>query len=152
MKIIHITSDVTTGGLRMNKNILEDNIKYTNQLISKILRFGILLIICVAIANYFKLFVIDMKYMLFVVGISSIVFSIPTIIYDVYQIHDKLWIQLLVLILLVIISGIMYTVLSYHVVIMFVIPVCMACLYYDTRYPFIIIVMDICRELFFSDK
>ena len=75
MKIIHITSDVTTGGLRMNKNILEDNIKYTNQLISKILRFGILLIICVAIANYFKLFVIDMKYMLFVVGISSIVFS-----------------------------------------------------------------------------
>ena len=74
MKIIHITSDVTTGGLRMNKNILEDNIKYTNQLISKILRFGILLIICVAIANYFKLFVIDMKYMLFVVRISSIVF------------------------------------------------------------------------------
>lgn len=118
----------------MNNKILETYNQYANHLVARILRYGIILMALVGIASDIKIFVIDVHVMRAIVLTTCIIYLIPTLLFNVLKIY-KLWAELLVLSLIVLMSGIMYVFLSYHVVITFIIPVCMACLYNGKRYP-----------------
>ena len=58
----------------------------------------------------------------------SIILMTPTFFFEILNMHSKK-IRYMVLTLLVIMSGIMYSILSYHVIIMLVFPVVVSCLY-----------------------
>ena len=118
----------------MNNKILEIYNQYANHLVARILRYGIILMALVGIASDIKIFIIDVHVMRAIVLTTCIIYLIPTLLFNVLKIY-KLWAELLVLSLIVLMSGIMYVFLSYHVVITFIIPVCMACLYNGKRYP-----------------
>ena len=60
--------------------------------------------------------------------VVSIILMTPTFFFEILNMHSKK-IRYMVLTLLVIMSGIMYSVLSYHVIIMLVFPVVVSCLY-----------------------
>lgn len=59
---------------------------------------------------------------------SAVILLIPTLFFDILNLHSK-FIRYLVLTLLVFMSGLMYSILSYHVIIMLVLPVVVSCLY-----------------------
>lgn len=67
-----------------------------------------------------------------IMAISAIIMFIPTIIYDFLHMHDLIW-RYLVLTLIVLLSGLLYAFLSYHVVIMLVFPIVIATTYCDTK-------------------
>ena len=60
--------------------------------------------------------------------VVSIILMTPTFFFEILNMHSKK-IRYMVLTLLVIMSGIMYSILSYHVIIMLVFPVVVSCLY-----------------------
>lgn len=65
--------------------------------------------------------------------VSTVILLIPTLFYDVLGLRSK-FIRYLVLTLLVFMSGLMYSILSYHVIIMLIFPVVVSCLYCDRAY------------------
>ena len=59
--------------------------------------------------------------------VSAFILLMPTLIYDILNLRTK-FIRYLVLTLLVLMSGLMYSILSYHVIIMLILPVKNRCL------------------------
>ena len=62
--------------------------------------------------------------------VAIIILLMPTIFYDFLHIHSK-YLRYFVLTLLVLMSGLLYSILSYHVIIMLVFPIAVSCLYCD---------------------
>lgn len=65
--------------------------------------------------------------------VSAVILLMPTVFYDILELRSK-FIRYLVLTLLVFMSGLMYSILSYHVIIMLVLPVVVSCLYCERAY------------------
>ena len=60
--------------------------------------------------------------------VSAVILLLPTLFYDILHWRSK-FIRYVVLTLLVFMSGLMYSILSYHVIILLVLPVVVSCLY-----------------------
>ena len=60
--------------------------------------------------------------------VSAVILLLPTLFYDILHLRSK-FIRYVVLTLLVFMSGLQYSILSYHVIIMLVLPVVLSCLY-----------------------
>ncbi|MGN0151636.1 MAG: HD domain-containing phosphohydrolase [Wujia sp.] len=113
---------------------------FTNQLIkdfendadrrmSFICRIMIFLMVLVMLLN--KLHVFKISAMLYPTVLTAIlILFIPTILYDFFHIYNK-FARYFVLTLMVLMAGLLYSILSYHVIIMLVFPVVVACLYCD---------------------
>ena len=65
--------------------------------------------------------------------VSAVILLLPTLLYDILDLRTK-FIRYLVLTLLVFMSGLMYSILSYHVIIMLILPVVVSCLYCERAY------------------
>ena len=65
--------------------------------------------------------------------VSALILLMPTLLFDVLGMRSK-FIRYLVLTLLVFMSGLMYSILSYHVIIMLVLPIVVSCLYCERTY------------------
>lgn len=63
---------------------------------------------------------------------SIVIMLVPTLLYNVLHL-DRLYVRYIVLTLIVLMSGMLYAIMSYHVIIMLVFPVVIACLYCDTK-------------------
>ena len=85
------------------------------------------LILIVIMLNIFHVFNISPA-MYPTLIVVSIILMTPTFFFEILNMHSKK-IRYMVLTLLVIMSGIMYSILSYHVIIMLVFPVVVSCLY-----------------------
>ena len=64
--------------------------------------------------------------------VSIVILLIPTVLYNFLHLN-YLGVRYFVLTLIVLMSGILYSILSYHVIIMLVFPVVISCLYCDTK-------------------
>ena len=60
--------------------------------------------------------------------VSVVILLLPTLFYDILHWRSK-FMRYVVLTLLVFMSGLMYSILSYHVIIMLILPVVISCLY-----------------------
>lgn len=87
-------------------------------LISVVILFNILQIFTISPALYPTLIV------------SIVILLIPTLFYNILHMRSKV-IRYVILTLLVLMSGLMYSILSYHVIIMLIFPVVVSCLYCD---------------------
>ena len=85
------------------------------------------LILIVIMLNIFHVFNISPA-MYPTLIVVAIILMTPTFFFEILNMHSKK-IRYMVLTLLVIMSGIMYSILSYHVIIMLVFPVVVSCLY-----------------------
>ena len=62
--------------------------------------------------------------------LSVVIMLVPTVLYDILHVESKIA-RYFVLTLVVLMAGLMYAILSYHVIIMLVFPVVVSCLYCD---------------------
>lgn len=62
--------------------------------------------------------------------LSVVIMLVPTVLYDILHVESKIA-RYFVLTLVVLMVGLMYAILSYHVIIMLVFPVVVSCLYCD---------------------
>lgn len=65
-------------------------------------------------------------------AVSIFIMFVPTVLYNFFHL-DYIFVRYFVLTLVVIMSGLLYAILSYHVIIMLVFPTVIACLYCDVK-------------------
>ena len=64
--------------------------------------------------------------------ISIIIMFVPTVLYNFLHL-DSIFVRYMVITLIVFMSGLLYSILSYHVIIMLVFPTVISCLYCDVK-------------------
>lgn len=120
-------------GSTMDKDLIKKYNEDANHLVARVMRYVIILIFIVGLASSFKIFTIRRSIMEFIVLFSLICLLIPTLIFDVMK-KSEPWAQYLVLGIVTLYSGLLYSFLSYHVVIIFIFPYLLASVYYKKNY------------------
>lgn len=111
------------------KQLIKDFENDADRRMSSICRVIILLMLLVITLNQLRVFNISsMIYPTLVIAMG--ILFVPTILYDFLHVRNKIT-HYFVLTLVVFMSGLLYSILSYHVIIMLVFPVTVACLYCD---------------------
>lgn len=105
--------------------------KDANKKLSFSCRVTMLLLVIVVLLNFFHVFKLS-SVLYPVIAVSFVVMFIPTIIYDILK-KDSKFFRYLVVTLVVLMSGLMYSFLSYHVIIMLVYPVVLSMIYCDKK-------------------
>ena len=114
-----------------NKLVLDFE-KDSDRRISAICRAITVLTIVVILLNILHVFKISTA-LYPTLLVSAVILLMPTLFFDVLDLRSKV-IRYLVISLLVFMSGLMYSILSYHVIIMLVLPVVVSCLYCERTY------------------
>lgn len=105
--------------------------KKANLTMAFICRAMMVFLLLVVALNLLGIFIInDTIYPVLI--FSAAIMFVPTILYDFLHINS-IAVRYVVLTLFVIMSGILYTILSYHVIMMLVFPVVLSCLYCDLK-------------------
>lgn len=114
-----------------NKLVLkyQDDADYT---LARVCRWVALLMFLLGLLNFLGVFVIKGTYMYAVIALSILIAFMPTIFFNILNIHET-WVKYMLLTALVLMNGIMYSIVSYHAVIMLVFPLICSCLYGEQR-------------------
>lgn len=115
--------------MQFSEQLVRDFSNDADYRMSAICRIMIFLMAIVIILNYFQVFKISNMLYPTVVGAMLILF-VPTVLYDMVHTHSLIA-RYFVLTLVVLMSGLLYSILSYHVIIMLVFPIVVSCLYCD---------------------
>lgn len=113
-------------------NLILDFEKDSDRRISTICRALTLLTIVVILLNMLHVFKISTALYPTLI-VSAVILLMPTIFYDILNLRSN-FIRYFVLTFLVFMSGLMYSILSYHVIIMLVLPLVVSCLYCERTY------------------
>lgn len=108
-------------------NLILDFEKDSDRRISAICRVLTVLIIVVILLNMLHVFKISIALYPTLI-VSAVILLMPTLFYDILNLRSR-FIRYLVRTLLIFMSGLMYSILSYHVIIMLVLLVVVSCLY-----------------------
>ena len=108
-------------------NLILEFEKDSDRRISAICRALTVLTIVVILLNMLHVFKISTALYPTLI-VSAVILLMPTLFYDILGLRSK-FIRYLVLTFLVFMSGLMYSILSYHVIIMLILPVVVSCLY-----------------------
>lgn len=114
--------------MNFSKQIIDEYRRKADKRVAFVCRMMIGFILSIALLNIVGIFIIEPVALYVTVAISVIDFFLPTLFYNILKIHS-LKIRYLILAILVIQSGLMYAVLSYHAIIMLAFPLVMSCLY-----------------------
>ncbi len=117
--------------MNFSKYLLDDFQRDVNKTMATVCRIGALLMILVIVLNATGVFALDGRAYPPLVA-SVVVMLIPTLYYDFLHM-DSPGMRYVFLTMTVMMCGILYTMFSYHVVIMLIFPTVMACLYCDRR-------------------
>ena len=108
-------------------NLIKDFEKDSDSRMSSICRILTGLILFAILLNVLHVFKITTELYPTLI-ISAIILLLPTLFFDILKWKTKT-VRYIVLTLLVIMSGLMYAILSYHVILMFALPVVASCVY-----------------------
>ena len=108
-------------------NMILDFEKDSDRRISAICRALTMITTVAILLNIFHVFKISSALYPTLI-VSAVILLLPTLFYDILHWRSK-FIRYVVLTLLVFMSGLMYSILSYHVIIMLILPVVVSCLY-----------------------
>lgn len=117
--------------MNFTDNLLKDFDNDADKRMSSICRIMMFLMVVVMLLNRVHIFKISEMMYPTIWGAIVILF-VPTILYDFLHRTSK-FARYFVLTLMVLMSGLLYAILSYHVIIMIVFPVVVACLYCDKK-------------------
>lgn len=112
--------------------IIEDNSYAVNRMVSKQLRFVLILIFIVWILNMKEVFIINQEGFNKVMLMSAVLLLLPTVLVDIIELKHVVLKYLIILCTILFVS-LLYMFLTYHAVLMFILPLVIACLYFDVR-------------------
>ena len=113
-------------------HLILDYEKDSDRRIAAICRAITALTLVVILLNVLHVFKISTALYPTLIG-SAVILLMPTYFFDIMHMRSK-FIRYVVLTLLVFMSGLMYSILSYHVIIMLILPVVVSCLYCERAY------------------
>lgn len=113
--------------INFTNNLIKDFEKDSDSRMSSICRILTGLILFAILLNVLHVFKITTELYPTLI-ISAIILLLPTLFFDILKWKTKT-VRYIVLTLLVFMSGLMYAILSYHVILMFALPVVASCLY-----------------------
>ena len=113
-------------------NLMFNFEKDSDRRIAVICRVITVLIVSVILLNMMHVFKISTALYPTLI-LSAVILLIPTLFYDIWSVHSKV-LRYIVLTLLAFMSGLMYSIRSYHVIIMLIFPVVVSCLYCERAY------------------
>ena len=108
-------------------NLIMEFEKDSDRRISAICRALAMMTTVVVLLNIFHVFKISSALYPTLI-VTAVILLLPTLFYDILHLRSK-FIRYIVLTLLVSMSGLMYSILSYHVIILLVLPVVVSCLH-----------------------
>lgn len=115
--------------MKFSSQLVKEYDNDADRRMSAICRIMTILMALVMLLN--RLHVFKMSNMIYpTVAVAIVILFVPTILYDILHIRSKIA-RYFVLTLVVLMSGLLYAVLSYHVIIMLAFPVVVSCLYCD---------------------
>lgn len=117
--------------MNFTKRLMKDFAVDADRRVSAICRSIMVLMVLVMVLNKVKVFKITGEIYPTLVAAMVILF-VPTILHDILKLEVK-WARYLLMTLLVFMSGLLYAILSYHVIIMFTFPMVVSCLYCDKK-------------------
>lgn len=117
--------------MNFTKSLISDFENDADRRMSSMCRIMIVLMAIVILLN--KIHVFNISSMIYpTLLVAMAILFIPTVLYDVLHICSKTA-HYFVLTLVVLMAGLLYSILSYHVIIMLVFPVAVSCLYCDKK-------------------
>lgn len=122
--------------------IIKEYDEMADRRVAAVCRINVAFMIIVGLLNVLGIFIIQMKMLMLVVVSSIIIYMLPTLLYNVLGIH-KGWVRYIILFLLVVLAGLQYAALSYHVILMLSFPLVIACLYSKNRYVIYVSVLTV---------
>ena len=117
--------------MNFTKRLMKDFAVEADRRVSAICRSIMVLMVVVMILNKVGVFIISNEIYPTLI-ISMVILFVPTILHDILKLEVK-WARYFLMTLLVFMSGLLYAILSYHVVIMIVFSVAVSCLYCDKK-------------------
>lgn len=117
--------------MNFSKALIEEFRRDVNQTMSSVCRIGALLMILVITMNATGIFTLDSRAYPVLVA-CVVVMMFPTLYYDVLH-CDSPGMRYVFLTMTVLMSGVLYVMFSYHVIIMLIFPVVMSCLFCDKK-------------------
>ena len=124
------------------ENILNEYKTNADKRVAFVCRLMIGFMILVALLNILNVFKIEPLPLYLTVGISIIDFFLPTLFYNILKIKSNK-IRYVILFIMVFQSGLQYTILSYHTIIMLVFPLVLATLYNEKKYVIFTAVLSV---------
>lgn len=119
--------------MNFSERIIDEYRDNADKRIALVCRFMVGFMLLVALLNAVGIFKIAPLPLYLTVAISVINFLLPTLFYNILNIKSNK-IRYLILGILVFQSGLQYSTLSYHTIIMLVFPIVMSCLYNEKKY------------------
>ena len=117
--------------MNFTKRLMKDFAVDADRRVSAICRSIMVLMVLVMVLNKVKVFKITGEIYPTLV-VAMVILFVPTILHDILKLEVK-WARYLLITLLVFMSGLLYAILSYHVIIMFTFPMVVSCLYCDKK-------------------
>ena len=103
--------------MNFTKRLMKDFAVDADRRVSAICRSIMVLMVLVMVLNKLKVFKITGEIYPTLV-VAMVILFVPTILHDILKLEAK-WTRYLLMTLLVFMSGLLYAILSYHVIIMF---------------------------------
>ena len=119
--------------MRFSDKIISEYSKDADKRLAFICRLMIVFMLLVALLNLIGVFIIDAAPLYITVGVSILIFFLPTLLGDILKMRS-VGLRYFFLALMVFQSGLQYATLSYHTIIMLVFPMVMSCLYNEKKY------------------
>ncbi|MGN1120031.1 MAG: HD-GYP domain-containing protein, partial [Oscillospiraceae bacterium] len=116
---------------KFSEKLLIEYQKDANKRLAVVCRIGMGILVTAMLLNLMHVFIID-DIIYPILTFSIVVLFIPTIMYDILQ-KDSKPVRYFVVTLVVLMSGLLYAFLSYHVIIMLVFPVVLTLIYCDRK-------------------
>ena len=117
--------------MEFSKSLLEEFKKDVNKTMAIVCRIGALLVALVVILNLTGLFELDNRAYPILIA-ALVIMLIPTLYYDILH-KDSIAMRYVFLTMTVIMSGLLYVMFTYHVVIMLIFPTVMSVLFCEKR-------------------
>lgn len=124
--------------MRKNNAIFLKNEFEANVFTAKVMRISCLFVVVAQLLNYLGVFIIEEPTMLLSSIIGIIILLIPTVLVDIMKIK-KTYIKYIILTCAALVVGMFNVTLSYHVVLLFLFPLALACLYFSRRVTVIVL-------------
>lgn len=121
-----------------NKTIFLKNEYDANLFTAKVMRISCLFLLIAQFLNYLNIFKIDKLTMIVTTIMGIIILLIPTLIVNILKI-EKGYVKYILLTCSVLVVGMLNVTLSYHVILLFLFPLTLSCLYCSKKIIFIVL-------------
>ena len=124
--------------MKSNSSVLKKNELEANFFTAKVMAIGCIFTLAISVLNYLKIFDIESNTILITTVTGIIILLIPTLIVNILKMNQPC-VKYIIITCCVITVAIYNITLSYHVIILFVCPLVLACMYFDKKVTLVVL-------------